>query len=289
MLSMSRNVCLSVYFFVRLSVCSLLRYRLTADNDSLTQQDREDLHEVVFRKIIKPSHEDYVKTLLATANQANIKIIYTGFQSPPKPDQETGFVVRMWNNSGTHRTPWFREKYREDYHKEDKYHRVLLEYPNDIDKQAGSGSLEIQLEVDTREEEDWQEVVRVKTRQEKHKFFTEKKSWPDAEAHCQGDGGHLASVHSEEEMQEVETLNRLGYVWLGGNDQQEEGNWKWSDWSPWGYTPKWQSGYGSKGKSYNCIGATGEEMWDWTCTVTYSFICRYDPHFLRGNVNLTLT
>ena len=49
----------------------------------------------------------------------------------------------MWNNSGMFQTPWFGEKYREEYYKEDRNHRVVLEFPNDIDKQVGSGSLVI--------------------------------------------------------------------------------------------------------------------------------------------------
>ena len=90
----------------------------------------------------------------------------------------------MWKNSGTHQTPWFKENYREHYYKEDKYQRVLLEYSNHIDKQVRSGFLEIQLEVDTREEKGWEEEVTVKTRPEKFKFLTEKKTWEHAEAHC---------------------------------------------------------------------------------------------------------
>ena len=106
---------------------------MKADNDSLTQQDREDLKEAVFRNVIKPSHEDYIRTLLATANQEKLRVIYEGFQSTPKPAQEAGFEVKTWNNRGTYQTPWFGERYREDYYKEDKYLRVVLEYPSDID------------------------------------------------------------------------------------------------------------------------------------------------------------
>ena len=141
---------------------------MKADINSLIEQDREDLKEKVFRKIIKPSHDYYVRTLIATANPENIRIMFEGFQSTPRPAQEAGFEVKMWNNRGTHQTPWFRENYREDYYKEDKNLRVLLEYSNHIDKIVGSGSLKIQLEVDTREEEGWKEEVKVKTRPEKY-------------------------------------------------------------------------------------------------------------------------
>ena len=199
---------------------------MKADNNSLTQQDREDLNEAVFRNIIEPLHADYVRTLLATANPANTRIMYEGYQSTPKTDEQTGFEVRMCKNNGRHKTPWFGETYREDYYKEDKYHRVILELPNDIDKKVGRGSLEIQLKVDTREEEGWKEEVNVKWRPEKYKHFTDKKTWADAEAHCQGERGHLGSVHTEEEGQEVEALTGGSDTWLGSTDQEEEGVWK---------------------------------------------------------------
>ena len=148
---------------------------MKVDNDSFTQQDREDLEEAVFTNIVKPAHDNYIRTLLATANPANTRIMFEGSLSTPKPDDEGVFVVRMWNNSGTHQSPWFTEKYREDYYKEDQYHRVVLEYPNDIDQKVGNGSLEIQQEVDTTTEEGWKEKVRIKTRLEKFKLFTEEK------------------------------------------------------------------------------------------------------------------
>ena len=49
---------------------------------------------------------------------------------------------------------------------------MILEYPIDVDKKVGSGSFEIHLEVDTREEEGWKEEVKVKARPEKYKFIT---------------------------------------------------------------------------------------------------------------------
>ena len=261
---------------------------MKADNNSLTEGDREQLKDAVFKNIIQPSHANYIKTLLATANPENLRIMYEGFQSTPKPAEVTGFEVKMWNNSGTQKTPWFGEKYREEYYKEDKYHRVVLELPNNIDRMVGSGSLEIQLEVDTRDEEGWKEEVKVPTRPEKYIFFSEKKTWENAEVHCQGEGGHLASVHNDEEWREVVALTRGAVNWLGGRDQEEERIWKWSDGSPWGNT-KWADGAGSRGDSRNCAVSYDGKLWDDPCTNTNIFTCRYDPTILRGNVRHSLT
>ena len=72
-----------------------------------------------------------------------------------------------------------------------------------------------------------------------HCYFwsTDKKNWIDAEDFCQNEGGHLASVTTNATKQYVDEglTNRtgLGDVYLGGNDIEEEGVWKWTDCTPW--------------------------------------------------------
>ena len=58
------------------------------------------------------------------------------------------------------------------------------------------------------------------------------------------EGGHLASVGSEATQQYLkEGANRIGqgYVWLGGNDLEQENSWKWTDGTPWD-VEFWNSG-----------------------------------------------
>jgi len=74
-----------------------------------------------------------------------------------------------------------------------------------------------------------------------HCYFwgTDKKNWTEAEDFCQREGGHLASVTSNATRDFVlEGMNRKGLndAYLGGNDIEEEGTWKWADCTPWGVT-----------------------------------------------------
>ena len=79
-------------------------------------------------------------------------------------------------------------------------------------------------------------------------WSTDKKNWTEAEDFCRKEGGHLASVHSNATFAFVlEGMNRTGLemAWLGGNDIEEEGTWKWVDCSPWNVTftsPFWANG-----------------------------------------------
>jgi len=83
-------------------------------------------------------------------------------------------------------------------------------------------------------EEDWEE-----NGEHCYLWSTDKKNWTDAEDFCRKEGGHLASVHSTATFDFVlEGMNRTGLemAWLGGNDIEVEGTWKWVDCSPWNAT-----------------------------------------------------
>ena len=94
-------------------------------------------------------------------------------------------------------------------------YNVTLQIPSNI----GNASLEIELEWDTEEEN-----VTYTRGGPKYNFFKDEKTWNDAENICEIEGRHLASVHSDEEDDEI----KYGDIWLGGKDE-EDGGWKWSD------------------------------------------------------------
>ena len=67
-------------------------------------------------------------------------------------------------------------------------------------------------------------------------LHTTKKTWSEAESECQKEGGHLASVTSEEVNQVVAEVAGGNGVWLGGRGRKKGGELTWSDKSTWGYT-----------------------------------------------------
>ena len=69
-------------------------------------------------------------------------------------------------------------------------------------------------------------------------------SYADAESYCIGHGGHLASVHSQEQHESIWAVARGDRVWIGLNDRVwdtrrgqsgVEGTWVWTDGSPTDY------------------------------------------------------
>ena len=109
----------------------------------------------------------------------------------------------------------------------------------------------------------------------RYRLYKEWKNWTKAEAHCQAEGGHLASVTTEEEWQQVKSLASgvAGGVHIGGSYQEEEGVWRWYGGSSWGFT-QWNTARGSRGDGYNCL-LIYEGGWsDYYCTYMCPFICQ---------------
>ena len=274
--------------FTTVTVCppkgshTALNYDLMkADNDSLTEQDRLGLIEKAHEIFIKPSHLEYIETMIATGNPENIKQIYQGFQTTPKPYHGAGLEIIGWNSQGTFETPWFGQSFNKSYYNEDKIHHFVLELPtiNGMTELVGSGSLVIQLEVDTREEEGWQEYVsylegpRLTLSGDSYGMD---KSWEESEDSCQEKGSHLASIHSEWEQQEVVKLARFKQnVWVGGFNQANERVFLWSDGLPMQYS-NWGNGQG-KGESMGCVSINSLQYQKWTesyCENKRAFICQ---------------
>ena len=92
----------------------------------------------------------------------------------------------------------------------------------------------VELEVNTREQGEVLEY-RVGPR---YKYFDWRSTWSQAEDDCVGDGGHLASVSSNEEVGELDSVipevNSRG-VWIGGKNRKI-GNWSWVNGKQWGMT-----------------------------------------------------
>ena len=117
-----------------------------------------------------------------------------------------------------------------------------------------------------------------------HCYFlsTEKKNWFAAEIFCQGEGGHLASVHSHATNDFVwERMNRKGleFMWIGGI--REENVFKWTDCTPWKFTV-WAAGEPNNAlpgedcvSMYNLQGHEGShKKWnDYQCVNELGFAC----------------
>ena len=251
---------------------------IKAGNGTLSDENRKTLKKAAFQIFMEQHHKDYIKKMLATSYMMNMNEVLQGFHSLPKPINHTNsFEIKMWNLNGTITTPWFGEDYVEEFYKEDRDFLVVLELPGDIKDQVGSGSLIIELEVDSREEVGWIEDVSL------YNLHKRKQTWLEAEAECQREGGYLPSVRSEEVNEMVGRVGGVDKFWLGG--VKRGGEWNWSDNSTWGFT-KWDDGQ-PNGRDSNCIYSYEGWWYDDPCTKKYRFICQ-KTKTLKGKKTMNL-
>uniref|UniRef100_A0A914PM20 C-type lectin domain-containing protein n=1 Tax=Panagrolaimus davidi TaxID=227884 RepID=A0A914PM20_9BILA len=99
-------------------------------------------------------------------------------------------------------------------------------------------------------------------------------NWSVAEQYCLGYGGHLASIHS---VQEINFLASYLYVsstqyWTGAFSNDGGKTWKWSDETPWDYNP-WAGQYPNM-KSNACGFLWGSAIGDTPCSTLFRMICK---------------
>ncbi|XP_062382778.1 C-type mannose receptor 2-like [Sardina pilchardus] len=104
------------------------------------------------------------------------------------------------------------------------------------------------------------------------------RAWDESERNCMAMGGHLASVHSRDELLFIKNLiqrvsSNVQRTWIGGTDAAQEGVWFWSDGSRFDYT-HWKTGEpNNRGGAENCIHLNGEYWNDISCEYSYSSVC----------------
>jgi len=137
-------------------------------------------------------------------------------------------------------------------------------------------------------------------------YFWSKESlfWSEAELKCQSLGGHLASVTSNNTHDYLHLHEKTpGGIWIGGTDQSEEGNWTWTDCSPWNFTrwgvrqdhqqpddSQFMDGHGQDCLLFHSKKATNDDNVDWNdaaCNLKKGkFICS-KPLCQAGTSNIS--
>ena len=185
------------------------------------------------------------------------------------------------------------DSFDEQFYTQDQAYMASLLISDQLVESVGNGTLVVQLEINTRDEEGWEEYVEYaeipKWGLAKYKLYTQKLGWDDADTYCKGVGGHLASIHSDEEHRKVAGIGNGNYIWIGGSTTEKKGVWGWSDGSPWSYT-NWQSGEAYTGIEDKCVWISPHtNQWDALgCRGFFShpFVCQSrNPHIRRGKIS----
>ena len=107
-----------------------------------------------------------------------------------------------------------------------------------------------------------------------YKYQEDKLTWDQAESGCQKFGGHLVSIHTLKEYFFVNSISKEFQYWMGGSDSQKEGDWVWSDGSPWVFS-SWGPSEPNNGQvgDEHCLGLL--RGWnDYSCDTKFPSICK---------------
>ena len=126
-------------------------------------------------------------------------------------------------------------------------------------------------------------------------------NWRKADEYCMKEGGHLASVTNIKIHNYIQSKVTIGqidtYFWIGGTDQAQEGDWRWTDGSPWTFTmwgPRQPDNWASWGHDEDCLQINldwrSKNGWnDIKCNTDIKFVCSqplcadYDTNISTSN------
>ncbi|XP_058251799.1 type-2 ice-structuring protein-like [Hemibagrus wyckioides] len=105
-------------------------------------------------------------------------------------------------------------------------------------------------------------------------------NWESAEKHCQSLGGHLVSIHNENEYQLVKFLIGVHELkqkptWIGLSGCQQNFKWVWSDDTKVAFT-KWNPAEPNRMFGECCVNINSGIKKDWSdmhCIMKYPFVC----------------
>ena len=255
---------------------------IQVDGNVLTEQQKEKNQQFAYKIFLEAPFQEHHETLLQQINHENLANIFSGYQTIPKTIGNVT-TTTFFSINGTYHTPGFGGETRKSFFESDQQHLVKLELPKDVRELMGSGSLVIDLEVDTRVVLGWNETVWIRNDTAEvftYKFHEERKNWEDAEKTCDYEGGHLATYQSAEQSKEVtKMLSYRTNTWVGITDNKTSGVWE-------------------LGRNHACIGLLSQSNYDGLAiipskqnclTAKLPFICQSGSTAIIGKAKLRST
>lgn len=108
-----------------------------------------------------------------------------------------------------------------------------------------------------------------------YKYFKVKKTWSDAEAHCESLNGDLMSIHGSGALEILERLDQKKPAWIGLRKEARGRRYEWSDESPFDFN-FWERGDSEDRLERQCI-QMDEVSRRWSgasCETTIGFVCQ---------------
>ena len=109
-------------------------------------------------------------------------------------------------------------------------------------------------------------------------LYRKRRAFNDAFARCRMRRSDLVSIHNKAEEKFI-TATFGGSYWIGARDHFVEGDWQWTDGSPFRFS-SWMAGEPTNNVTHgkeNCAAGFGAGWADDPCTMKRSYICKICP------------
>ena len=186
---------------------------------NFTKEERQELLDISKEIFIEIPNKKYSKKMTELLSVENMRSIVNGQASMPEVDEQGMILLRSSEPQGS-----FSSQSLDFRNRSFKYE---LNLPENIKELVGEG--ELVISVDTKGNWIIFEPNYNMT------LSKEKLNASAAEEFCVNHGGHLASVGSQEEQDELKKVRDGNSVWLGGRRKDGGEGWEWLDGRPWSY------------------------------------------------------
>ena len=241
------------------------------------EKERQELKDISWETFVEIPNKKRAKDIVELLNTENIRSLIKKKASFPEDEDHKTITLKSSELQGSFRTPGFRDprfKYKGDFYSRYKTIHYLIDLPENIEDLIGEGTLVVSAQIEGEGS--------LKLQKNRLQLYKKELSMQDAEDFCVGRGGHLASVGSQEEQDEIREVAE-GKVWLGGKMNPTTKEWHWLDGREWEYQ-NWQNEEANFEAGNECVGLFGwfSSWMEQNCSIKYPFICRSLPERKPG-------
>ena len=241
---------------------------------NFNDEERQELLGISNEVFIKIPNKKFAKQMAELVSDDHMRSIVNGQSRMPEVDEEGMITLISFQPEGNFSTPGFLDSdYKGDFFRRPQSLNFVLALPNNVEEMVGEGAPVISMET----EGNWTWSRRGNWnwfQGERFRIHDESMSHDAAEKYCVSQGGHLASVGSERELDQIKKVVEAGKghhrIWLGGRRIPERGVWQWLDGTDWDF----QNGKISSTWGGHCL--YQYKLWGWfsrDCNENYPFIC----------------
>ena len=248
---------------------------------NFTGEEKKELLEISKEVFLEIPNKEHAQKIRDPLSVENMRSIANGQASMPEVDKEGVITIRSSEPEGSFSFPAFGDpEYTGDFHSRPQSLHYVLDLPDNIGEMVGEGELVISVET----EGSWSFI----SPENKWQLYKKNMSWSDAEDYCVREGGHLASVTSQREQDQITKVADGNRVWLGGRRKSREDAWQWSDGRSWGFNSTWFNATWNR-QSVDCLVMLSDRKWlNFDCIRGAKFICTNPPTRTSGNHTLVL-